>query len=445
MQEQILNSFETPGPGLSTIRSVVSQLTPDPIPVNLPPIAGAGMDVTITLPVDAVILSGQASDPEGKAVTAAWSKVQGVAGVIESPNSVSTKVSGLAAGNYVFRLTVKDDQGAVTSDDVSILVKPVVVAPPTSSKVLSLVKKIAWDYAGGSGTVANPIIIENIEFGNAAGSLNGNVLRINGVSNIIIRNCRLTKGTGGDNGGGRGIYLYGCTNVTIQNCLFDNLRGGVLASACKGGIKVNANQFVNMQGPFPNGQYIQFNQCSGTGNEAQFNQGEDFLNESNPEDMVNLYGSSNVLVNGNVFRAGGAKSSSGGGIVAGDSGGSNNIISNNRLVSPGQYGVAIVGGDRNQLIGNMVYATYKEGNNVGLVVWDSAAGQHVTNATVKGNKVFYIKTDAGVHNDFWLDTASNFLVKEQPTSVTLAEMGVPDHLITMITPDELLKVRKKTI
>lgn len=319
---------------------------------------------------------------------------------------------------------------------------PVTTTPTGKSLILSLpTKSLATSYDGKSN-----LVIENIEFSNAAAAQNGNILKLTGCTNVTIRNCRFTKGTGGDNGGGRGIYLYGCTNVTITNCLFDNMRGGILASACNGNVKVNYNQFVNMVGPFPNGQFVQINQCNGTGYEVVGNAGENFAGESNPEDMVNLYGSSNVLVDGNTFRANGASSASGGGIVSGDAGGGNNTISNNKLVQPGQYGVAIVGAANSKIINNQIYADYKVGNNVGIPIY--AANPPCTNVTVMGNRVHYVNTPTGGRNDFWYSTggdACTFITKQATTDITLAEMNVPAHLISMVTPDELLKIRAKQL
>src|SRR5664279_1168537 len=60
--------------------------------VNQPPTANAGTDITITLPIDFVSLIGRGSDPEGSAITFAWSQVAGPAANIFSPNSANTEV-----------------------------------------------------------------------------------------------------------------------------------------------------------------------------------------------------------------------------------------------------------------------------------------------------------------------------------------------------------------
>jgi endoglucanase len=55
-------------------------------------------------------------------VTYAWTKVTGTGGTISSPGTPSTSVTGLTAGSYTFRLTVTDNSGATTSDDVIVTV-----------------------------------------------------------------------------------------------------------------------------------------------------------------------------------------------------------------------------------------------------------------------------------------------------------------------------------
>src|SRR5690242_3532552 len=51
---------------------------PPPPPVNLPPVANAGSNISITLPVDSTVLDGSASkDPDGTIQSYSWSRVSG--------------------------------------------------------------------------------------------------------------------------------------------------------------------------------------------------------------------------------------------------------------------------------------------------------------------------------------------------------------------------------
>lgn len=97
-------------------------------PANQPPVANAGIDIAITLPSNSVSLNGSASgDPDGIIAKYAWSKVSGPSQfLINSPGSALTIVSNLAAGTYVFRLTVTDDKGATANDDITVVVNAAV-------------------------------------------------------------------------------------------------------------------------------------------------------------------------------------------------------------------------------------------------------------------------------------------------------------------------------
>ncbi len=91
--------------------------------VNKPPVANAGSNISITLPVNSVKLDGSASsDPDGSIVSYSWAKTGGGAATIAQPTAVATDVTGLAAGTYVFQLTVKDDKGATATGNVTVTV-----------------------------------------------------------------------------------------------------------------------------------------------------------------------------------------------------------------------------------------------------------------------------------------------------------------------------------
>jgi hypothetical protein len=99
-------------------------ITVNPVKNNAP-LANAGGDQSIKLPLDNVNLSGTATDSDGTIVNAAWVKISGPAdGNIETPNSLGTKVSGLSKGTYQFELTVTDNKGAIVKDTVEIKVNP---------------------------------------------------------------------------------------------------------------------------------------------------------------------------------------------------------------------------------------------------------------------------------------------------------------------------------
>jgi parallel beta-helix repeat protein len=228
---------------------------------------------------------------------------------------------------------------------------------------------------------------------------------------IKLTNCENIRITGNKlaNSSNVGIYMYNCKNITIDNNFFTNVSTGVYADQSNGGgIVVNDNQFLNMQGPFPRGQFVQFNNVKGAGSSISNNKGENILGQSYPEDAISLYQSSGtpqspVLVKNNWIRGGGP-SNSGGGIMLGDQGGSYLYASDNILVDPGQFGMAISGGDHITIVNNSIYGKQQSFTNVGLYVND--IGGYKSSATkVTNNKVKFYNT-TNYQNNAWLSPNS---------------------------------------
>jgi hypothetical protein len=89
------------------------------------PVANAGPSQVITLPTDTVTLTGTASDPKGKIVSYLWDQVSGpAASTIADPGALSTIVTGLLQGSYIFQLSVFDGQGGIGTDTILVVVKP---------------------------------------------------------------------------------------------------------------------------------------------------------------------------------------------------------------------------------------------------------------------------------------------------------------------------------
>src|SRR5579862_5896442 len=113
---------------------------------NQPPVANAGANQTITLPLDSVTLNGTASkDPDGTISTYAWAQISGPStGTIVNAGNATTIATNLVLGTYQFRLMVTDNGGATDADTVSITVNAASNQPPVanagSSQTLTLPK-----------------------------------------------------------------------------------------------------------------------------------------------------------------------------------------------------------------------------------------------------------------------------------------------------------------
>ncbi|MBS1603271.1 MAG: PKD domain-containing protein, partial [Bacteroidetes bacterium] len=98
--------------------------------VNAPdvaPVADAGNDTAITLPVNSVKLNGTKSyDPDGTIVSYNWFMSSGASGVtIVNANTATPTVVGLpSAGRYTFVLTVMDNGGLTGSASVTVTLDP---------------------------------------------------------------------------------------------------------------------------------------------------------------------------------------------------------------------------------------------------------------------------------------------------------------------------------
>lgn len=90
---------------------------------NLPPTVNAGADQNLSAGTTSTTLTGTASDPEGDPLTQTWSRISGPnTPTIVSPSALSTSVTGMIAGTYIFRLTVNDGVNANVTDDVQVII-----------------------------------------------------------------------------------------------------------------------------------------------------------------------------------------------------------------------------------------------------------------------------------------------------------------------------------
>ncbi|MEJ7588758.1 MAG: GDSL-type esterase/lipase family protein, partial [Ferruginibacter sp.] len=88
------------------------------------PVAMAGNDTTLILPLNSITLNGNAStDPGGTITSYLWTKIAGPSNYqIADPASAITVVKNLSEGLYSFVLGITDNNGAVNRDTVTISV-----------------------------------------------------------------------------------------------------------------------------------------------------------------------------------------------------------------------------------------------------------------------------------------------------------------------------------
>jgi parallel beta-helix repeat protein len=221
-------------------------------------------------------------------------------------------------------------------------------------------------------------------------------LKFSNCSNVTIKKCTLI------NSADVAIFLYRCRNISIKNCYISNVSTGVYVLESQG-IKIISNTVRNVKGPFPRGQMVQFDDVSGPGNRVLNNRSENIIGQSFAEDAISMYKSRGtptdpILISGN-FINGGGPSSTGGGIMLGDNGGEYIVATNNILINPGQYGMAISGGKHIQITNNKIYSKRQSFTNVGLYVWNQNP-LVCENNIVSGNYVNWTNSK-GIANDGW--------------------------------------------
>jgi len=92
---------------------------------NKVPVADAGPNKAVTLPIASETFTGTGTDEDGDVVAYLWSQVSGPsATTIMNPGSPSTAINGFVAGTYIFQLMVTDNMGATGVDTTKIVVTP---------------------------------------------------------------------------------------------------------------------------------------------------------------------------------------------------------------------------------------------------------------------------------------------------------------------------------
>lgn len=96
---------------------------------NLTPMANAGSDQAVQLPINSLTLVGGGQDNDGTVELYVWEQLSGPVLSIIDLTSEQLILEGLVEGSYSFRLTVTDNEGAIGSDEVTVTVLPEVSAP----------------------------------------------------------------------------------------------------------------------------------------------------------------------------------------------------------------------------------------------------------------------------------------------------------------------------
>ena len=98
-----------------------------PLGNNVAPVVNAGADHQVTLPLSQLQLDGTATDADGTIASLLWTKVSGQAVTMTNTTTSTLTLTNILAGTYVFQLSAQDNGGAVTNDQVTVIVNPAVI------------------------------------------------------------------------------------------------------------------------------------------------------------------------------------------------------------------------------------------------------------------------------------------------------------------------------
>jgi hypothetical protein len=141
----VINGDELQARIIVNYQKPVPRIEAPALPVNVPPKANAGGNISIQLPLNlVVILDGIRSyDEDGKIVAIQWRQLSGPNNLnISSPTSYKTYVTGnYQPGIYTFELAVTDDKGTRSTDLCTISVKAAATPAPVGNAGTTIKKK----------------------------------------------------------------------------------------------------------------------------------------------------------------------------------------------------------------------------------------------------------------------------------------------------------------
>lgn len=191
------------GKSQATVKITV-QLAP-----NINPVANAGTNIIIMLPTSSATLSGSGTDADGTVDFYRWTKKSGPgSGIISTPDAASTTLTGLVQGDYIFTLTITDNRGGTSQDDVQVTVKaanqsPVATITPVNPITLPINSVTLFGFGTDSdGT------IQSFHWAKVLGPTGGDIISPDSATTVIgnlVEGLYLYELTVTDNSGAMGV------------------------------------------------------------------------------------------------------------------------------------------------------------------------------------------------------------------------------------------------
>lgn len=280
-----------------------------------------------------------------------------------------------------------------------------VVVPPSLDLSSNTYSAHAPINSSGTGSVT--IIGDSINSNNTSAPC----IKLSGYSQVTIKRCKVLNSLA------QGILLINCKNILIDSCYATNVSDGVHVNGYAGfvvnGCNVHDNYFKNVNGPFPLGNFIQFNNINGAGIRMNHNYGENINGVAlHPQDLYSVYqcnglSTDSIQIWNNYARGGQILHDSGGaaGIVVGDVGGSWQSCRGNYVIDPGPVGIQCQGGHDIKVDHNYIYGSTRAYSFEGLES-GNYSGTTTYNINMSYNRINW-KQPAGNQFNLWYDSSGS--------------------------------------
>jgi len=249
------------------------QVTVNPTAANIPPTANAGPDQSITLPVNATILSGSGTDLDGTVTAYLWTKISGpAAGTISNPATSATSVTGLVQGAYQFELRVTDNNGAFGRDTMIVVVNAANIPPVANAGPDQIITLPANNTSlSGTGTDADGSIVK-YEWKQLSGPSNNVLFTTNTATtflNNLVEGIYVFELTVTDNAGGTGrdivaVSVNATPAVAVRDNDFKIYPNPVMSIATLDVTKINANSKPSVAVSDVNGKIVYTRELTST-------------------------------------------------------------------------------------------------------------------------------------------------------------------------------------
>lgn len=170
---------------------------------NVLPYVNVGPDKKFLVSDGTVYLFGDYFDDDGSITSVAWTQTQGTALTLQQTNTRILKITNLQAGTFQFRLTITDNLGGISSDDVTIQLLS------TAGSLKSISGFMLTNAAAGNtdiGSLVNEQVISKSVVG--TNDLNVRAIMSQGGSIVFkVNNNQFTRGLDGW-GSFNNLYVY---------------------------------------------------------------------------------------------------------------------------------------------------------------------------------------------------------------------------------------------